>query len=588
MICLMLAIGVFIVYWPASNHEFLDYDDRDYVTANPHVQAGLTGGNIAWAFCSFYSYNWHPLTWLSHMLDTDLFGSSPCGPHLVNVALHAANAILVFLLLFTLTKAPWRPAFVAALFAFHPLHVESVAWIAERKDLLSALFGLSALLAYTRFVKTNSRRSYWLAVFLFALGLMSKPMIVTLPFVMLLLDYWPLQRFNKSTLRRIITEKIPFFLLTAASCVVTFLAQATSGAVAALDQIPLALRIENMFVSYALYLGKTIWPVHLAVPYPLPDAYPVGSVLLPIAAILLVSILVLFYRRKFPFLGVGWIWFLGMLVPVIGLIQVGTQAMADRYTYLPAIGLFLMFVWGGSEWLVKLHAPRFVVVLMVTAVIVACSARTRNQLSYWQNTETLFRHSLEVTTNNAVAYENLANNLADQGRYAEAVDDFQSALEINPHNGSVHNDLGTTLMMRGKLNEAEFHFRQAVQWNHADANAWMNLGVASALRGDYTNAVTYYEQSLTLAPGKPEAHNNLAYALAKLNRLDEARTHYETALQIWPDYPQAHFNLGCLLLQLGQRQKATTHLIEAVRLKPDYPAAKQRLRDLGVPPPSTP
>ncbi len=368
VVSLLLAVVTLWVYWPARQFDFLGYDDPGYFTQNSHVQNGLTWNGVAWAFTSGDAANWHPLTWLSLMLDAELFGQQPAGLHLVNLLLHSANSILVFVLFRRLTAAHWTSGFVAALFALHPLHVESVAWISERKDLLCAFFVLLALLAYGRHVtgdksqvtrKRNSpvlvlspvtshlSRFYFLSLFFFALALMSKPMAVTLPFLLLLLDFWPLERFSTATLQRLLFEKIPFFALSVAISVVTFIVQKKGDAVETLATFPMGSRIENAFVSYARYFAKTIWPAALAAPYPHPGHWPVATVGLSVLLFVGFCLAAFWGARKFPFLFTGWFWFAGMLVPVIGLVQVGMQAMADRYMYLPAIGLFVIFAWGG-------------------------------------------------------------------------------------------------------------------------------------------------------------------------------------------------------------------------------------------------
>ena len=347
LIALLLALITLLVYLPVTHSSFLDYDDDDYITNNQMVQNGLTLAGIQWAFTTAHASNWHPLTWLSHMTDCELFGLNPAAHHFVNVLFHAANAVLLFTLVLRLTGALWPAAFVAALFAWHPLHVESVAWVAERKDVLSTFFALLSLLSYVRYAKENRRRCFWVALACFALGLMAKPMLVTLPFVMLLLDFWPVQRFNGSTVQRLLIEKIPFFTLAAISCIVTFLVQRNM-AVASLELVPMGFRLENVPVAYVAYLSKLIWPSNLAVIYPMPSDFqlPPMKVALAVTLLIFVSAIVWLNRKRTPYLPVGWLWFLGTLVPVIGLVQVGTQAFADRYTYFPAIGLFFMVAFG--------------------------------------------------------------------------------------------------------------------------------------------------------------------------------------------------------------------------------------------------
>ena len=469
-ICLLLVAVTLAVYWPVMRYDFINYDDPDYFTANTHVQTGLTLPNMVWAFSTRRTTNWHPLTWLSLMLDAELFGKGPVGPHFTNLLLHAANTVLLFLLLRRLTAANWRSALVAALFALHPLHVESVAWISERKDVLSTFLGLLTLLFYAgyaqgvtvdtcRVTRTESilsrvtchvSRFYWLALLFFVLGLMSKPMLVTLPLVMLLLDWWPLGRMSRvegrgSRVRSLVLEKIPFFLLSAISCVVTFIAQQKGGSVISLVKISFAGRIENTFVSYARYLGKTFWPSHLAVLYPHPIHWGAGLIVFSLVLVIGFSVAAVWFGRQHPYVPMGWFWFVGTLVPVIGLVQVGIQSMADRYTYLPLIGVFMVVVWGFDEARVKWRLPETLVLFLAGMFLLAGAWATRSQLSYWRDSETLFRHTLAVTENNYLAYNNLGTCLSEKGQLAEARDCFQKSLRIKPNNVDALCNMGSVL-----------------------------------------------------------------------------------------------------------------------------------------------
>jgi hypothetical protein len=432
-ISVLLVVAVFLVFGQTLWHDFVNYDDQDYFYSNPHVKAGLTWSGVMWAFRTGYAANWHPLTWLSLMLDAQLFGPGAAGPHLTNVLLHATNTVLLFLLLQRLTDAHWRSAFVAALFGLHPLHVESVAWAAERKDVLSGLFFMLTLLMYARFVELSKVQSpkskvfYALSLLLFACGLLSKPMLVTLPFVLLLLDYWPLNRFAVSTLKfqsstilRLALEKLPFLALSVASSAVTFVAQ--KDAVQPFDRIPMGIRAVNAMVSCVRYLRKMFWPVDLAIPYPYPGHWSFELFWLSAAVFLAAIVFVVWLGRRFPFLITGWFWYLGMLVPVIGLVQVGAQSMADRYTYLPLIGVFILLVWGAGEVLESWRLPKQVMWSMAMLILAACTARTLDQLRLWQNTETLFHHTITVTKSNAVAYYNLGEYYSGKGKLDEAVD----------------------------------------------------------------------------------------------------------------------------------------------------------------------
>jgi tetratricopeptide (TPR) repeat protein len=575
-----LAAVTLAVYWPVGGFEFINYDDNDYFYSNVHVLGGLTLKNVLWAFRVGDFRFFHPLTWLSLMLDVDLFGKGAGGPHFTNLLLHTANAVLLFLLLRRLTGAHWRSAVVAGLFALHPLHVESVAWIAERKDVLSAFFGLLSLIFYARYVsesKVQSPKSkvfslwpssilhlpfslyYSLSLLFFALGLLSKPMLVTLPFAMLLLDYWPLRRLpltlrgssfatQRATFLSLVREKIPFFMLSLMACALTFLLHAKDESIVSLVEFPLGARIENAFVSYARYLGQTFWPMKLAVPYLLPEHWPWIQVVLAVVLVMGLSLAAIWLGRRRPYVFVGWFWFLGMLVPVIGLAQAGYQAMADRFTYIPLIGVFLVLVWGASEAFGHWRTPKTAIIGMAVLMLAACAFRTRDQLHYWQNGESLFRHTIAVTGNNFLAHYNLGTALAARGQLDEALDDFREALQIRPDYAEAHNNLGIILVMRGNLEEAIQHFHEALRFR----------------------------------PNYADAHLNLGFALVSQGKLDEAIQQYLEVLRLAPDDAEAHLNLGIALARLGRRDEAVAQFLEALRLKPDFAEAKEQLRVLGV------
>jgi tetratricopeptide (TPR) repeat protein len=578
--CLLLAAMTLIVFWPVTRCDFINYDDPDYFTSNPHVLTGLALGNVLWAFTTGHASNWHPLTWLSLMLDAELFGKNPFGPHLVNLLFHAANTALLFLLLRKLTVATWRSAFVAALFALHPLHVESVAWIAERKDVLSTLFALLALWSYARYATDGCRRSFAFALIFFALGLMAKPMLVTLPFVLLLLDWWPLQRI--SNLRRLFLEKIPFFLLSSVSSVITFIVQQKGGAVAALMKFSMVERIENAFVSYTRYLGKTFWPEALANPYPHPGHWELSLVIFSVALIGGLSALAVISARKFPFVFTGWFWFIGILIPVIGLVQVGNQAMADRYSYLPLTGIFIIFAWGLNEACVNRHVPKPAVVFLAAIILFAAGWQTRSQLVYWQNSGTLFRHTLAVTENNYIAWNDLGTYLSSRGQVPEAMDCFQKSLKINPGNADALYNLGNADTKLGKVDEAISNYHRAMQIdpNHADVLA--NLGFALAAKKQFDEAVTCFELALQLDPDSADAHNNLATVLFIQHRFVEAAQHYREAIRLTPGNPQIYANLGDALARQGQLAEAIQNYQTALRLNPDDARTRAKLQALGA------
>lgn len=592
IIAALLALATLAVFSPVAQHQFINYDDPDYVTENPRVQNGLSLANVKWAFQTGHASNWHPITWLSHMLDCQFFGLRPGAHHLVNVVFHAMNTVLVFLLWRGLTGAVWRSAIVAALFGLHPLHVESVAWISERKDVLSACFGLLTLLAYARYAKRNQEAKpkptvwYGLALVCFALGLMSKPMLVTLPFVLLLLDFWPLERLRglnfshaRSKLFPLVFEKTPFLLLSLASSVITFLVQREGGAVQA--DFPFGVRLANALVSCARYLGGMFWPQKMSVLYPHPGVWPSAMVLAAFVLVLGIFVPALLGARKRPHLIVGWLWFCGMLVPVIGLVQVGVQSMADRYTYLPSIGLFVMLVWFGNELVSRFPQRATLLKLASATVLIVLTATTWRQLRHWRNTETLFRHAIGVTQNNYVAHSVLGLYLSDQGRTDEAVKHYQMALHINPAYADAHNNIGLELAMRGRLDEAIGYFRDAVRLNPRLASAHGNLGLALAGQRKLAEAIVEYETSLRLKPDDARVRSNFAMTLADLGRVTEAIAQYQTALALMPNSPEIHCNLGITLANQGQREAAAAQFVEALRLKPDYTQAQQRLRQLS-------
>ncbi|HXE98651.1 MAG TPA: tetratricopeptide repeat protein [Dongiaceae bacterium] len=492
LISITLIVLVAAVYLQAGNHEFLNFDDDVYVTANPHVASGLTGGNIIWAFTAFDRSNWHPVTWLSHMADAQLYGMSPRGHHLTNVVIHAISTVILFLLLFRVTGSRWQSSFVAALFALHPLHVESVAWVAERKDVLSAFFWFLTLLLYSEYATRQKRLFYILTLFSFMLGLMSKPMLVTLPLVMLMMDYWPLGRFRNgeggegltqpsgrgSVLMVLVKEKIPFFACSLLSSVATIIAQHSGGAIQRLDEIPFLLRIENALIAYVTYIGKTLWPHDLAILYPIPLSLPPWQAICSLLVLLLVSAVTIRARHRYPYLAAGWFWFLVTLVPVIGIIQVGVQSMADRYSYIPLTGLFIMAAWGVPDLAKGLKQRQGILALLAGAVIIASAALTWQQLGYWRDNISLYRHTLQVTDGNYVIHNNLGSALANKWDLDAAILEFNEALRINPDYSDAHYNLGMAFAMKGSLDAAIRELREALRINPNNAKASYNLGVA--------------------------------------------------------------------------------------------------------------
>ena len=634
-LCLALAVTTLAVFLPVAWQGFVNYDDSDYVTENAHVQSGLKWDNVVWAFKTGHASNWHPLTWLSHMLDCQLFGLKAGGPHLVSVGFHIANTLLLFLLLRRMTGALWRSILVAALFALHPLHVESVAWASERKDVLSAFFFLLTIWAYARYAEVQSpkpkvqspgppsthhvsrftfhaSRFYLLSLSFFALGLISKPMLVTMPFVLLLIDYWPLRRPGASSRESqpvagllLLLEKVPFFLLSVASCVITFLVQRKGGAVS--TALTLDERIANALVSYARYIGKMFWPKNLSILYPHPGHWLAWQVMVSAGLLLAVSAAVILMARRRPYLAVGWLWFCGTLVPVIGLIQVGIQSMADRYTYVPLIGLFIMLVWGVEE-LIPVRPWRGRALAIGAALLLAtCGYLTERQIRFWRDSEALFGHAVKVTRDNYLAYNNLGfylsgkgrvaeamenyrqalkinsayedalNNLgyalAGQKKYAEAIPLYQAALRVRPKHAEVHNNLGNALSETGKIDEAIQHYLIALEQKPDHADAHNNLGIALAMKGRLDEAIAHFHEAIRCKPSYASAHSNLGNAFAVQHKLDAAIQEYQESLRLKPDDAQAHNNLGNALAEQGKVEAAIEHYGQALRLNADNPEA---------------
>ncbi|MDW8308705.1 MAG: tetratricopeptide repeat protein [Verrucomicrobiales bacterium] len=671
---LLLVVLTFAAFWPVTRAGFLNYDDHDYVHENPRVLSGLRWENVVWAFTTTLTSNWHPVTWLSHMLDCQVFGARAGWHHAVNLALHAVNAVLLFglLLRFTpretlgsdgatpvgaMSERPerirfWSCAAVAALFAVHPLRVESVAWVSERKDVLSGLFFFLTLWAYGRyalarvggsepmaesglmdtrpkahgrkgekekrgeaapapflpFSSAPFRRFYLLALVFFALGLMSKPMLVTLPFVLLLLDYWPLRRLNFpplvwQALWPLVREKIPFFALTAASCVVTFLAQRAGGAVQPLEVIPPGARIENALVSYARYLGKTLWPVDLVTPYPHPGDWPLLAVLGSAMLLVVLSVAAVGFGIRRRHLLVGWFWFLGMLVPVIGLVQVGSQAMADRYTYLPQIGLWLALVWSAGELALRGRALAKALAAAGVVVLVACALRTADQARLWRDSGTLFSHAVAVTPHNDIAWANLGNYHIETGQLDQGIDALRRALEcaragdaaasalelppdllgdaassgqkllrIHPWRtgacAEVLNNLGTAYSRKGRPEAAMQCFRAALELKPDHALVLHNLAVELGDRGRHSEALALLERAVRVRPDHPGIRTELANTLMQLGRTDEALAQYHEALRRAPQDAGARHALGLALSELGRPAEAIPHFEAALRANP--------------------
>jgi Tfp pilus assembly protein PilF len=567
ILCCRLNISIFLflilitlfVYLQVVSFEFINYDTDRYVYENHYVMAGLTKKGIGWAFTTLYASNWHPVTWLSHMLDVELFGLKPGFHHFNNVFFHILNTLLLFWILRRTSGDIWKSGLVAALFAIHPLHVQSVAWIAERKDVLSTFFGLLAIGSYLRYVKCPKIGRYLPILIFFVLSLMSKPMLVTLPFVLLLIDCWPLKRLNFKMLSYsdgnesqmpskvfLIVEKIPLFLVSAASCMITLSVQQDGGAVGSLALYPLHLRIVNALVSYASYIGKMIWPVNLAVIYPYPGGFPAWQIWAACLMLSGISLLAIKNSKAHPCLLVGWLWYLGTLVPVIGLVQAGSQAMADRYTYVPLIGMFIFLVWGLSDLFWRLRVNQFLIGIITTVLLGTLIAVSWNQVGYWQNSITLFERTIDVTENNYMAHNNLGHRLLELEKTDEALQHFAKSIEIN----------------------SEFEI------------AHLNLGLAFSRQGKLNQAIKYYTKALQIKPHYTVAHNNLGNAWYRLDKADKAYEHYVEAIKIDPTYAEAYNNLGAVSIRMGDLKRAIFFFRKALKIKPEFESAQMNLTNI--------
>ena len=580
-----LAVVTLAIYAQVAGHQFITLDDDVYIKDNPMVNRGVTLSRITWAFTTFHQANWHPLTWISHMIDSQVFGMNAGGHLLVNALIHVANTSLLFWFLLRTTHARWPSALVAALFALHPLHVESVAWAAERKDTLATFFGLLSLLAYARYAEAPSRKWYaWTAIALL-LGLMAKPVLVTWPFVMLLLDYWPFRRFQASeerdrwsAFRGIVLEKIPLFAIAAASCVITFIAQARGGTVRTFADAPVTLRLSNALVSYAKYLLLTFWPNDLAVYYPFaPAGIPLWQIIG--AALLLIGITAfcISQRKIRPYLIVGWLWFVGTLIPVIGLVQVGGQTMADRYFYIPSIGLFIAIVFGVANIAQTGRVAWAFSVATIAVVLLVLATLTNAQIHRWRDSSTLFQHTLAVTPPNFPMEYNLAHVLGGQGKYDEAAAHFQNALQIKPDFFDGLLNMGVTRAQQGQIGEAIEYYQRAIAVQPDSAKAHAELGVALARQNRMEAALDELNKASDLAPNDADVHTNLGLVLARLGKVQDAIDELHQAVWFKPDSAEAHNNLGLVLLASGKPRESIPEFEAALRLKPELKVASDNL-----------
>ncbi len=582
-VCALLFVATLGAFWPAIHAGFVNYDDPVYITANSHVQSGLTWESICWAFANLEAGFWHPLTWLSLLLDFQLFGQHPGGYHLTSLLLHAANTVLLFLVFQRLTGAVWRSAFVAALFALHPLHVESVAWVSERKGVLSTFFWMVSLLVYVRYVQQSQVQNprakvyYCLALLFFAFALMSKTVVVSLPLVFLLLDWWPLKRLQRTTIRRLIWEKVPFLAAGLVAGLLTIQAERGMGALSTESQLPVWYSLANSIVSYAYYVGQTAWPVGLAIPY----SSAGGFSFWPVAGAVLLSLIASVYSfqssAQRPYLAFGWLWYVLTLLPVIGLIQIGDHTRADRYTYLPLIGIFTLVTWGTHDLTKRWRHQGITLAAGALVVTATCVVLTRQQIAYWKDSETLFQHAIAVTTDNYVAENNLGIALAGNGQWDEAMAHYQRALQHAPGYVEAENNLGRAFLQKGQVDEAIPYFESALRFKPSHADAWNNLGVALAQKGQVDESITHFKEALRLRPSFAEAEYDLATALLQKGQVDEAILHFENALKVQPDYADAHHNLGNALAQKGRVDDAIAQFQRSLAIRPSSPETHNSL-----------
>ena len=593
-IYVVLVLATVIAFEPIRRNGFVDYDDDRYVTSNPEVSSGLNYKSIVWAFTTPHgntSY-WHPLAWLSHMLDCELFGLNPLRHHLTSLLLHIINTLLLFWVFKRMTGAVWPSAFVAAAFALHPLHVESVAWVAERKDVLSGLFWMLTMIAYGWYAQHGGIRRFLLVFLGICLALMAKPMAVTLPFVLLLLDYWPLERVKSETsseretcpqsqrakaayrgpsVWHLIAEKIPLLIPAAIVSVITYTAQQQIGTMMTVERLSIKFRISNALVSYVSYIVKMVYPSRLAVLYPLPvDNLPAWQPIVCLIILVGISAGVVYAGRQKRYLLVGWLWYLGTLVPVIGLIQVGAQAMADRYIYMPAIGIFIMVGWGAAELLAGWRYRRMVLSITAGVVLAVLLTCTRMQAGYWKDNFTLFGHALEVTKNNSVMHNNFGNALRGKGRLEEAVKNFDEALRIKPKYIDARYNKASTLLDMGRADEAIALFKEVLGVTDKPYEVYNDLGLAYAQKGEIDLAIQNYNEALRLKPDYVKAMNNLGSALKEQGKIGEAIQQWKHALEVEPNYPRAHFNLALAMVEQGRYDDADKHFNEALRIRPGW------------------
>ncbi len=549
-VCVVLAIVTVIVYAQTFWFGFVAYDDDQYVYENPILKSGITASAVKWALTTYHSANWHPLTWISYLFEAQIFGINTAELHVVNVMLHAGSAVLLFLFLFRMTHRLWRSSIVAAVFALHPLHVESVAWIAERKDVLSTFLAMVAFGIYLNYIRRPAASRYVLLCFAFALSLMAKPMLVTFPLVLLLLDFWPLQRIHWPLRwhesRLAVIEKLPLLVMSAVSSVLTVAAQRSYGAVASLTRVPFTVRMENAAISYVKYIQQTFWPEDLAVLYPAAPPVPANAIF-ALLVLLAISAAALLVMRTRPYIFTGWFWYLGMLVPVIGIIQVGAQSHADRYMYVPQVGLALVVVWAIADYIEAHPGLKQAAAAAALVIMIVFAAGTWHQIGFWSDSRMLFQHTLAVTERNAVIQNNLGVILARADDWTGAVSQYQQALAINPEYPEAHANFGHALLRSGKFEEARAHLLEAVRLKPDLAIALADLGLLDAAAGNFPDAIWHLDESLRISPDNSETHSNLCFALQHAGRVSDAIAQCREALRLKPDNKDAQFNLRNLL-----------------------------------------
>jgi len=597
-VSLLLTLMTLILYWPVQSFEFVNFDDDTYVAGNRQVQRGLSFEGLKWSLGTFQGGNWHPLTWFSHMADVEAYGLYAGGHHWTNVLIHTASAVLLFLVLAGITNSTGASALVAALFAFHPLHVESVAWVAERKDVLSGFFWILTIGTYSQYTRQPTILRYLLVLGSFMLGLMSKPMVVTLPFVLLLLDYWPLGRStgadtafdkwvrkgatpDKQVILRLALEKIPLLVMAAASCLVTVCAQQSINSVASLGNNPIEVRVANALVTYARYIQKMLWPVDLSVFYPHAGLPPAWMTVTSFLVIIVMSYFAVRKCRVLPFLLVGWFWYLGTLVPVIGLVQVGSQSMADRYTYIPLVGLFIVMAWGAKRLVAGQPGLKHPVAIFSLVAVAGLLFLARSQVETWKNSMTLFEHALTINERNALAHNNVgaAYDVNDKS-CKRALPHYMRAVELKEDYADAYDNLGTCAYRAGKHEEAIRYFRKAVEINPQFSRARINLGLVMMKCGMLQTAEEEFNKVLAIDASMETAHINLSAIFIQQGRLDDAATSLREALRINPENAEAHNNIGVIFLRSGRIGDALRHFRLALNIAPGHPAAEQNIQHI--------